>query len=363
MNTLWGFIKKELITLRRDPVMLAAVLFLPVIQILIISFALTMEARNLRLAIDAEPDDYLMDRIYDHAIGSGWFLKIKPVQKSAIEAVQAGEADVALIAPNGGLTKAVMRREGEVQVLIDATNVLKAQSIERYLQSIIQSVLQTEIQTRLIHPIQFTVRVLFNPELETQWFLIPALMCVLVFMSLLTLIAISITREKETGTIETLISAPISKYHIIFGKTIPFILIAFLNLNIIQAVGILLFHLPMTGSYGMFILSFFVFCFPGCATAVWLSTYTQTQQQAMLGLMIILFLAMMLSGGLFPLENMPTFLQAIAYMNPLTHYTYLVRNIILKGADWFYFGKHAGMLLLTGSIIAFFAVKRFKTTL
>lgn len=363
MNTLWGFIKKELIALWRDPVMLAAVLFLPVLQIVILSLALTMEARNLRLGIDTEPNDYLMDRIYDHAIGSGWFVKIKPIQKSAINAVQTGEVDVALVAPKGGLTKAVMRGEGKVQVLIDATNVLKAQSIEGYLQSIISSVLQDETHTKPVHPIQFTVRVLFNPELETQWFLIPALMAIQVFMSLLTLIAVSITREKEAGTIETLMAAPISKYHIILGKTIPFILIALLNLFIIQFVGIILFHLPMNGSFMMFLLSFFIFCFPACAIAVWLATYTKTQQQAMLGLMIILFLSMMLSGGLFPRENMPAFLQAVSYINPLTHYTYLVRNVILKGADWTYFWEHASMLLIIGCIMSFWAVKRFKTTL
>lgn len=363
MNTLWGFIKKELIALWRDRTLLAAVLILPVVQMTLLSLAITMEARNIRLAIDTEPNDFIMDRIYDHAIGSGWFIKFKPLQKSAVQAVQTGEADVALIAPKGGLTKALMRGEGEIQVLIDATNVLKAQSIEAYLKSIITNVLQEQTHTVTQTPVTFTVRVLFNPQLNTQWFLIPALMAILVFMSLLTLISISITREKESGTIETLISAPISKYHIILGKTLPFIFIALLNLLIIQSVGILLFDLPFRGSLLMFILAFLLFCFPACAIAVWLATYTKTQQQAMLGLMIILFLAMMLSGALFPLENMPLFLQAVAYINPLTHYTYLTRNILLKAADWTYFFHHGMILVATGLIISYFAVKRFKTTL
>ncbi|MGN1063710.1 MAG: ABC transporter permease [Alphaproteobacteria bacterium] len=363
MRTLWGFIKKELIALLRDRVMLAAVLILPVLQVTLLSLAITMEARNLRLAIDTEPNDFIMERIYDHAIGSGWFIKIKPQQKSAVEAVRTGAADVALIAPKGGLTKALMRSEGQLQVLIDATNVLKAQSIEAYLKSILNTVLQEQMHTPSDTPITFTVRVLFNPQLDTQWFLIPALMAILVFMSLLTLISISITREKETGTIETLISAPISKYHIILGKTLPFIFIALLNLFIIQSVGRLLFDLPFRGSFWMFIAAFLLFCLPACAIAVWLATYTKTQQQAMLGLMIILFLAMMLSGALFPLENMPVFLQVVSYLNPLTHYTYLTRNILLKGGDWMYFVHHGGMLFATGIITAYFAVKRFKTTL
>ncbi len=363
MNTLWGFIKKELIALLRDPVMLVAILLMPVVQVIVLSQAITMEARNLRLAVDTIPNDVIMERVYNHAIGSGWFVRIDPLEKSAVEAVQAGEADVALIAPKDGLTKSLMRGEGQLQILIDSTNVLKAQSIEAYLQGIIVNVLSDATHTQSVRPIGFNVRVLFNPELDTQWFLVPAIMAVLVFMSLLTLISISITKEKENGTIETLISAPISKYDIILGKTLPYILVALINMFLIQLVGVIFFSLPFTGSFFMFMASFLVFCFPACAIAVWLANYTKTQQQAMLGLMIVAFMALMLSGALFPRENMPLVLQWIAYVNPLTHYTYLVRNIILKGADWNYFFAHAWVMIVSGFLIALWAVKRFKTTL
>lgn len=363
MSTLLGFIKKELIALRRDPIMLAAILILPIVQVIILSQAITFEARNLRLVIDTIPDDTIMTRVYDHALGSGWFKKVAPLQKSAVEAVQAGEADVALIAPKGGLTRSLIRGEGELQILIDATNVLKAQSIEGYLQGIISGVLTQEIHISTHNPIHFSTRLLFNPELNTQWFLIPAISAVLVLMSLLTLISVSIAREKENGTIETLISAPISKYDIILGKTIPYIFVAFVNMFLIQTVGWFFFDMSFNGSFLMFVLSFMAFCLPATATAVWLATYTKTQQQAMLGLIIIIFLALMLSGAFFPRENMPEILQWISYINPLTHYTYLVRNIILKGAGWDYFAEHVGVLLLSGTIIAAIALKRFKTTL
>ena len=364
MKQLLGFLKKEIISLLRDPVMLAAILVMPIIQVVILSQAITVEAQNLRLVIDTAPNDFVMTRIYDRAIGSGWFIKTEPQKKSAIEAVRSGSADVAIVAPKDGLTKALLRGEGELQILIDSTNVLKAQSIDGYLRGIIMQVLQ-EFQKgeTSSSPLNFQVRLLFNPQLDTQWFLVPAIMAILVFMSLLTLISISITKEKEVGTIEMLISAPISKYTIILGKTIPFISVALLNMFLIQAVGIILFGLPFNGSFLMLIASFLSFCVPACAIAVWLSTYTNTQQQAMLGLIIIAFLAMMLSGALFPRENMPDLLQWISYINPLTHYTYLVRNIVLKGADWLYFWEHAKVMLVSGVIIGFFAVKRFKTTL
>ena len=358
MKTLWGFIKKEIIALLRDPVLLVAILIMPAVQVVVLGQAISFEARNLKLAIDTVPNDMVISRIKDHALGSGWFVDFPNSKQSAIKAVQTGEVDAALIAPEGGLTKALLRGEGELQILVDATNVLKAQSIEAYLQGIIAHVMNTEYHVQTLSPITFTIRILFNPQLETQWFLVPAIMAILVFMSILTLVCVSITKEKEKGTIETLISAPITKYDIIMGKTLPFILVALINMLIIQFVGVVMFNLPFVGSPLMFILSFLVFCVPACGVAVLLSTYTQTQQQAMLGLMIVAFLSMMLSGSMFPTENMPTVLKWIADINPLTHFTYLLRNIILKGADWKYFVEKASLMLLIGIALCWMEIGR-----
>lgn len=363
MNTLWGFIRKEVIGLLRDPVLLVALLVLPAVQVVVLGQAITLEASHLRLALDSEPSDTMMNRLYDHALGSGWFVQIPPQSISAMQAVQTGAADVALIAPPGGLTRAVQRKDATVQVLIDSTNVLKAQSIEAYLQGVMVKVMHNEFHQETHLPLTFKTRILFNPQLDTQWFLVPAIMAILVFMSILTLVCISITKEKETGTIETLIAAPISKYDIILGKTLPFILVALANMMIILTVGMVLFGLPFVGSGLMFVASFLVFCIPACAVSVWLATFTHTQQQAMLGLMIVAFLSMMLSGSMFPTENMPPVLRWVADINPLTHFTYLLRNIILKGADWTYFLHKAAAMAGVGLVIGVFAVRRFKTTL
>ena len=364
MNTLKGFIKKELLALLRDPTLLVAILILPIIQILIIGEAITMEAKNIKLVVDSEPNDFVMERIYDHALASGWFIKIKPVKKSAIEAISQGLADVAIVAPEGGLLRSMARGEGNIQILVNATNVIQAQSVDAYLRGIITSVLQDEkfgTETKL--PIEFTTRLMFNPELSTQWFFVPAMIVIQVFMTILLLTTVSMTKEKENGTIETLISAPISKYDIIFGKTIPAVIMAFFNMILVLMAGMMLFELPFVGSFFMFIMAFLMFCVPACAIGIWLSTYTNTQQQAMLGMMMVAFLAMMLSGTIFPSENMPDVLQWVSYINPLTHYTYMIRNIILKGAGWGYFAEHSCVLLLTGIVTAFFAVRKFKTNL
>lgn len=356
-----GFLKKEMIQVLRDPVMVVALFIMPVFQVVFLSFAITNEPKNMRLAIDVAPDDYMLQRVYDRAIASGWFLEIPGAKGDAIRIVQTGKADVALIGPKDGFTRSLERGEGQLQVLIDATNVLRAQAIDGYIQAITTEVVKEYITEK--PPINFTLRLLFNPQLDTQLFIIPSVMAMILFMSVVSLVCISITKEKEIGTIETLISAPITKYDIILGKCIPYIIIGLINMLTIQLVGLLLFDLPFRGSLLQYTLSFFAFIIPCASIGLLLSTYTDTQQQGMLGMMIVAFLAQMLSGAMFPIENMPAFLRWTAYINPLTHYTYLVRNTILKGDDWGYFFTHTGALLAIGTVLTVWAIKRFKTTL
>ncbi len=358
-----GFFKKEIIALLRDPVLLIAVMVMPAVQLVVLSGAITLEAKNIRLAVDSAPGDMVMEKIYNHAIGSGWFVRAPDTNKDAVTAVQSGAADVAIVAPDGGLTRALARGDGQIQVLIDSMNILKAQSIEAYLQGVALSVINEMGYAMPASPIVFNLRILFNPQLNTKWFMVPSLIAILVFLSLLILITIAITKEKETGTIETLISAPISKYDIILGKVLPYVAVAFLIMLSILLIGLFVFKIPFVGSGVMFLLGFLVFCVPGCAIAVLLANFTKTQQQALLGVVIVAFMSLMLSGALIPTENMPAVLQYISYLNPLSHYSYMVRGIILKGPNWAYFAQHSLVMILVGIVIWVIAIKKFKTTL
>ncbi len=363
MKRFWGFFKKEIIALVRDPVLLIAVMVMPAVQLVIYSGAITLEAKNLRLVMDSAPGDIVMDKIYNHAIGSGWFVRAPHVDDDPVRAVQSGAADVALVAPAGGLTAAVARGNAQVQVLIDSMNILKAQSIDGYLYGVILSVMREMNMTPPKNPIVFKTRILFNPELNTKWFMVPSLIAILVFLSLLILITISITKEKETGTIETLVSAPISKYEIILGKVIPYIAVTFIIMLSILGIGLWVYHVPFVGSPTLFVIGYLVFCVPAAGAAVLLADYTRTQQQALLGVVIVAFLALMLSGAMIPTENMPRALRVISHVNPLSHYAYMVRNLILKGTDLIYFLRQCAIMLGVGIIIWIMAIRQFKTTL
>ena len=363
-GVLYGFLKKEIIALLRTPVLMVAVLIMPVVQMILLSGAITFQADNLRLVVRSAPNDIIAERIYNRAIGSGFFVDAGvDANRDPVDAVQSGKADVAIVMPDAGLTRGVARDNAEIQILIDSMNILKAHSIEAYLRAIIAYVLADSMHKVSDSPIDFSVRVLFNPQLNTKFFMVPSMVAILVFLALLILISISITKEKETGTMETLISAPISKYDIVMGKVIPYIVVTFVVMLSIVAAGILIFRVPFAGSQFMFLLAFLFFCVPACGIGVWLATYTHTQQQAMLGLIIVAFLSLMLSGAIISTENMPIVLRWISYINPLSHYSFLVRNIMLKGPDWVYFARHAGAMVASGVIVWIVALRRFRTTL
>ena len=363
-GVLRGFFKKEIVALLRDPILIVAILIMPVVQMILLSGAITFQADNLRLVMKSAPNDVVAERIYDHAIGAGFFVDAWVDEtREPIDAVQSGAADVAIVMPDDGLTRGLGRGGAEIQILIDSMNILKAHSIEAYLRAIIARTVMDATQTPVAAPINFNVRVLFNPQMNTKFFMVPSMVAILVFLSLLILISVSIAKEKETGTMETLISAPISKYDIVMGKVVPYVVVSFVVMLLIVVVGMLAFRVPFVGSQFMFLLSFLVFCVPACGIGVWLATYTHTQQQAMLGLIIVAFMSLMLSGAIISTENMPIVLRWISYINPLSHYAYLVRNIMLKGPDWVYFARHAAAMMGAGVVIWGVALRRFRTTL
>lgn len=361
-----GFLKKEIIQALRDPVMVFALLVMPIVQIFLFSYTITNEPKNLALAMSAPANDYLMPRIYDHALASKWFIRVDHAASSdPFELISSGKADVVLVAPREGVSSRILKGQpADLQVLINATNVLKAQAVSGYIRSIVAQTLQNELHFEPVTGgITMVNRILFNPEMETQMFLVPAIMSMVVAMSLLSLICVSITKEKEAGTMEMLISAPTKKWQLILGKTLPFIFVALFNLLSIMFLSFWFFKVPFRGSALMLALSFMVFSAAMASLGIAVSNYCCNQQQALLSLMMILFLQMMLSGAMFPIENMPLVLRWLSYINPLSHFTFIVRNIMLKAGDWSYVFQKLLPVLGFGGVVGIIGYRNFKQTL
>lgn len=363
-KTLLGFIKKEFIQSIRDPRMKIMLFIMPIIQLSLFGFAISTEIKNVRLAVYYDSKDYVLRDIYEHCLGSGWFIPVNSTDQDPYLLISSGKADVVLVPPPGGFTKALGRGDAKLQMLINSTNVIKGQSIEGYLSNIIKNTVFKDLHLDpVVNPIQIKQRVLFNPDLDTSMFMVPGTMCMIMLITTMVLANLAIVREKEVGTFEMLIAAPISRQEIIFGKTIPYVVLGMANFPLVLAVAHFVFGVPVRGSLTILTLSAFVFVCMAVALGSFVSTFCKNQQQATLCGFLFIFPMLMLSGLMFPIENVPASIKWIAYVDPLYHYIGLLRNIMLKGGGMQYAFTHITILAFMAVITTMLSLKRFKTKL
>ncbi|MES2504853.1 MAG: ABC transporter permease [Myxococcota bacterium] len=363
-QTILGFIKKELRQALRDPRMRALLIMMPIMQLVLFGFALSTDVHNIRLSIVGIEGDAVLQQIGEHAYASGWLVPAVVKHTDPMAQIQANEADVVLIPPPEGFTQSVGRGEGQLQLLINASNVIRAQSAENYLREIIRNVTAKEMKIGATPaPINLKMRILYNPSMRTAVFQVPAVMGMLVLMTTLFFTALAVSREKELGTFEMLLSSPATPMEILLGKAIPFVLIGLFNLPLILAVAMFGFNVPMHGSFLVLFLAVLIFVCSSVAMGILISTISKTQQQAMLAGFLCLYPMQMLSGLLFPVENIPAFMKVLTYINPLTYFLELLRNIMLKGGDAQLVIHHLCILSAMAIFLMALSYNRFKTTL
>lgn len=369
LQVLKAFIKKEIFQILRDPRMRFVLFVAPMIQLTIFGFALSTETRNIHIAMFAKPGDVMMRDLMNRALSTQWFVPAKIEGTHPMDWIESGSADVVLVAPPEGLGPASAEGRGKIQVLINAQNSLRAQSIEKYLLTISQNVFMSpEAQDNfhnyaLIPGIKFDVRALYNPTFKTALYMVPGVMSMLVCLVTIILTSMAVAREKEVGTLETLTAAPIDTWDLIMGKTIPFIIMGALQLPLILLFAVIAFGLPVRGSFLMLTISSVLMIISTVSIGLFISSIAKNQQQAMFGGFIYLFPSYLLSGLMFPVENMPIYIQPFSYINPLTHYMGLLRNILLIGGDFHYFVIHTLALFFISILLLFFAGKKFKAML
>ncbi|MEW6517159.1 MAG: ABC transporter permease [candidate division FCPU426 bacterium] len=362
--TIKGFIRKEFIQTLRDPRMRILIFAAPIIQLTIFGYAISNEIRNIRLAASFQPGDVLAERLFERALSSRWFLPARVSGQDPFTWVQSGQADAVLVAPTGGLTRQIQRGQTQVQLLVDATNVLRARAVERYLQATAAAV-AADLQPGAVPvpAMTFDIRMLYNPSMETSFFLVPGVMVMLLCIITVLLTSMALVREKELGTFETLIAAPLKNWEILLGKTLPFLVLSMVLVHLILLAAVLLFGLPMRGAYWKFLAAALMFVCSTISVGTFISTIARRQQQAMMATFLFLFPALMLSGMFFPIENMPGGLILVAYLNPLKYMLTLMRNILLKGGDDWVFWSNLAALAVLAVVAVAGSFNRFRQTL
>ncbi|NLO92055.1 MAG: ABC transporter permease [Elusimicrobia bacterium] len=324
-----GFFRKELTQALRDKRMRMLIFALPAIQLTIFGFALKTEVRNVRLSVMGRPGDALLEKVARRCYASGYFIPAR-IGGDWLSALRSGQAEAILAGPVAGLLADRLGKDkAPLQLLLDASNMQRAQQLENYVAQIAAEELAAYSGQPQAPPQKISVRVLYNPALDSAIFMVPAVMCMLLCVITIILTAMALAREKETGTFETIISAPLRNSEVLAGKTLPYVLLGLLDVPIILGVAELMFHVPLRGPLWELLLAAAVFVFATVAIGTVISTIAANQQQAMMA--SFLFPAILLSGIMFPIENMPEMFKPLAYLNPLKYFVTLLRGIMLKG--------------------------------
>jgi ABC-2 type transport system permease protein len=359
-----GFIKKEMVQTLRDTRMRIILFVAPMIQLTLFGLALNTEVNNIKMSFVYKPNDTLMRKIEDRCKGSGWFIPAPKEDANPFHLLQSGQADAVLMAPAGGLTRAVDDGKGRVQLLVDAENIVKAQSIEGYAQAAVAEAVQEQrIPTGTPPAVQFSVRYLYNPEMKTSIFMVPGVLCMVLVIITVVLTSSAIAREKELGTFENLIASPAKPYELLIGKTLPYVIFGMLDMVLVLAVAVFGFQVPMRGPLWMLLLASLAFVINTVSLGVLLASFVQNMQQSAMFGFLFIFPAIQLSGLMYPVENMPWILKPVAYMDPLYYFVTLLRNIMLKGGDAGLVGTYIAVLCGMAVFMVWLGFKRFRQTL
>jgi len=367
MKRFIGFIRKEFYHIFRDRRSLFILFGMPIAQIMLFGFAITNEINNVDIAIYDKSNDYVTHEIINKITASKYFTNKQLIKSEAsIESVfKKGSVKAVLVFEKDFAKNLGKEQKATVQIITDATDPNTANTISNYVNSILFKY-QKEINknTPISYQIIPKTRMLYNPELKSVFMFVPGVMTIILMLVSAMMTSISITREKEIGTMEILLVSPIKPIQVIIGKVFPYIFLSIINAAVIVLLSIFIFKMPVAGS--MFLLGFesVLFIINALSLGILISTISETQQTAMMiSLMGLMLPVILLSGFIFPISSMPYPLQVISNIIPAKWFIIILKGIMLKGVGLTYLWKET--LILVGMTLFFMglSVKKYKIRL
>lgn len=365
---------KEFLQVLRDPRMRVVIFVIPCVQTLVISYAVRLDVTHVTTAVydlDNTPDSRELVSRFSSA---GYFdLVARPESDEQVrDLLDHGTVSTVLRINAGFMEDLRGGRTAQLQVIVDGTDSNTAAVVMSYAQRITsqmsQQILIERYQRRTGRArepslVTLVSRAWFNENLESRDYFVPGVIVIVVTLVTLLLTSMAVVREKEIGTMEQIIVSPISPGEFILGKTVPFVLIGFLDVVLVTLVGTLWFQVPIRGSLALLFVSTGLYLMTTLGAGLFISTISQTQQQAMMSTFFFFFPAMLLSGFAFPVENMPTAIQWLTLLNPLRHFLVIVRGIFLKGVGASVLWPQMAILGGMGLVMLWTATRRFHKTL
>lgn len=366
MKRFIGFIKKEFYHIFRDKRSLFILFGMPVAQILLFGFAITNEINNVDIAVLDYARDNESQKIIEKIKASTYFHVENEIlnEKAIEEEFKKGKIKAVLLFEKDFTKKLQTEKKATVQVITDATEPNVASTIANYTQSIIQNYQNQKNTVQKNNGVVIQSRMLYNPELKSVFNFVPGVMTVILMLVSAMMTSISITREKELGTMEILLVSPLKPFQVILGKVFPYVFLSIINAIVIVSMGYFIFGMPINGSIFLLAFESILFIITALSLGILISTISKTQQTAMMiSLMGLMLPVIILSGFIFPIASMPLPMQVISNIIPAKWFIIIVKTIMLKGVGLEYIFKET--LILVGMTLLFIglSIKNYKTRL
>ncbi|MCP3933108.1 MAG: ABC transporter permease [Bacteroidetes bacterium] len=376
MQTIFFILQKEFKQIFRNRIMLPLLFVMPFIQLIVLPYAADYEIKNINLVIVDNDQSSFSRELTQHFIASDYFILINApsAYKIGLEDIQTNKADIILEIPNNFEYQLLQEKSASLKTSMNAINAVKAGLAQGYSQSIIQSFNQdiqikwlpkvtvNQSPTASAPKINFTFSNWYNPTLEYDTFMVPGILVLLITMIGSFLAGLNIVKEKEIGTIEQINVTPIKKHQFIIGKLLPFLFIGLFELSLGLLIGKLIFNIPIVGSLALVYGFAAIYLLLVLGIGLFISTFSDTQQQAMFVTWFFLVLFILMSGLFTPIESMPSWAQSITKFNPIAYFIEVIRMVMLKGSGFYDVRSQFINISIMAIVINVLAVFNYRKT-
>jgi len=367
----WAMVVKEFIQMRRDSITFAIMVGIPLIQLMLFGFAINSDPKHLPAALILADNGPQGRTVLNALQNSAYFEFVRQVktETEGRQLLDRGDVQFVINIPENFTRDLLRGNKPSILIEADATDPIAVANTFGALGPLLNTALQNDLKGPIsflaagASPVDLRVHALYNPEAITQYNIVPGLMGVVLQMTMVMVTALAITREKESGTMENLLSMPTRPIEVLVGKIIPYILVGYIQVVLIVAAARFLFHVPLVGSLFLLLVVALVFIIANLAMGITISTLAQNQRQAMQMAFFFFLPSLLLSGFMFPFRGMPHWAQALGELFPLTHFLRIIRGIVLKGNGLADVMLQLWQIVLFAVLAVTIGVKRYRRTL
>lgn len=371
LKRLWAVVIKEFVQMRRDRLTFGMMVGIPLIQLVLFGFAINADPRHLPAGVVLADNGPFGRTLLEAMRHSSYydFVRLMKTEDEANRALVRGEVLFVVNIPENFSRDLVRGDRPVLLVEADATDPAATSNAIGSLSAMLDTALQNDLKGPLGSlggtpgPVDLRVHARYNPEAITQYNVVPGLMGVVLTLTMIMITSLAITRERERGTMENLLSMPLRPFEVLVGKIVPYIFVGYVQVSLILLASRVLFHVPMAGSVVLLLALTFVFVVANLAVGITFSTLAQNQLQAVQLTFFFFLPSILLSGFMFPFRGMPRWAQILGEGLPLTHFLHIVRGIMLKGNALADVAGEIWPIGLFATVVLAVAVTRYRQTL